>query len=135
MGYEFHHVHIKAHEPRKTADWLAQAFEFRIASDTVRARGDRFIMCETADGTRVVVSGARDGEVLGEAGVGAHLGIEHIAITVDDINAEIERLKGLGARLVEGPTDIPKRPTIAFIHTPDDIRIEIVATRPVTPQE
>ena len=125
MAYGFHHIHIKAHEPRKTADWLVNAFEFRITSDTVRSWGDRFVMCETADGTRVVVSGARDGEVLGEAGAGAHWGIEHIAITVDDIDAEIERLMGLGARLVEGPTDVPKGSRIAFIQTPDDIRIEM----------
>ena len=50
MAYEFNHVHIKAQDPEKTANWYVKAFGFKILSDTTRVYGDRFIRCETSDG-------------------------------------------------------------------------------------
>ena len=43
-----------------------------------------------------------------------------------DIERDIERLKGLGATLLEGPTQIPKGSRIAFMQGPDDTRLELV---------
>ena len=56
----------------------------------------------------------------------AHWGIEHIGLNVDDLDAEIARLKGLGAELLEGPIDVPQGPRIAFIKGPDDVRVELL---------
>ena len=43
-----------------------------------------------------------------------------------DIEKEIERLKTLGAELMEGPIDVPNGPLIAFIKAPDNVRIELL---------
>ena len=43
MAYEFNHVHLKASDPEKTANWYVKAFNFKIISDTVRPVGDRFV--------------------------------------------------------------------------------------------
>ena len=126
MAYEFNHVHIKAQDPEKTANWYVKAFDFKILSDSVRDFGDRFIRCQTSDGVAVNVSNERTGEQLGGGDATAHFGIEHFGINVDDIDAEIERLKGLGADLMEGPIDVPNGPRIAFVKAPDDVRIEIM---------
>jgi catechol 2,3-dioxygenase-like lactoylglutathione lyase family enzyme len=56
----------------------------------------------------------------------AHWGLEHFGVNVDDIDAEIERLVGLGAVLKEGPTGGSDGPRIAFIAGPDDTRIELL---------
>ena len=126
MAYEFNHVHLKASDPGKTANWYVTAFNFRIVSDTVRVFGDRFIRCETPDGIAVNISGARTNERMGDGDATAHWGLEHFGLNVDDIDAEIERLKGLGAELMEGPIDVPDGPRIAFIRAPDDARIELL---------
>jgi len=42
------------------------------------------------------------------------------------MEAEVERLLGLGAKLMEGPVDVPNGPIIAFISVPDDVRIELL---------
>ena len=42
------------------------------------------------------------------------------------MDAEIDRLKGFGAELMEGPTQVPNGPRIAFIRAPDDVRIELL---------
>ena len=126
MAYEFNHVHLKAQDPEKTANWYVKAFDFKILSDSVRDFGDRFIRCETSNGVAVNISNERTGEQLGAGDATAHMGIEHFGINVDDIDAEIERLKGLGADLMEGPIDVPNGPRIAFVKAPDDVRIEIM---------
>ncbi len=42
MTYLVSHVHIKTSDPRKTADWYVQAFNFRIVSDEVRIFGEPY---------------------------------------------------------------------------------------------
>ena len=126
MAYQFDHVHIKASDPGTTADWYVKAFDFKIVSDKVRPFGDRFIRCETTDGITVNISGARTNEKMGDGNAGAHWGIEHFGIRVDDMDAEIERLTGLGAKLMEGPIDVPNGPRIAFLKTPVDVRVELL---------
>ena len=129
MAYKFDHVHLKAPDPEKTANWYVKAFDFRIVSDTVRVFGDRFIRCETSDGTRVNISEAKTNEEMNNGDAGAHWGLEHFGIAVEDLDAEIERLRGLGAELLEGPVDVPNGPRIAFVKAPDDVRVELLQHR------
>ena len=81
----------------------------------MRSFGDRFIQCKTADGISVNISGARTNEHLRDGDATAHWGLEHFGVNVDDIDAEIQRLKDLGAELMEGPIGVPNGPRIAFI--------------------
>lgn len=127
MAYEFEHIHLKAPDPEKTANWYVKAFNFEIFNDRgVRPTGDRFIECKSEDGTIFRISGARTDENMGTGDADVHYGLEHFGITVDDMDAEIERLTELGAELAEGPISNPGGPTIAFIKVPDDVRIELL---------
>ena len=126
MGYEFNHVHLKAPDPMKTAEWYAEAFDFEIVSDRFRPQGDRFVVTRTPDGVTVNISGARTGETLDDGSADVHWGLEHIGITIEDMDAELERLTAMGATLKEGPIDVPDGPIIAFIAAPDDTRIELL---------
>ncbi|MDA0769419.1 MAG: hypothetical protein BZY79_05915 [SAR202 cluster bacterium Casp-Chloro-G4] len=128
MAFAFEHVHLKARDPEKTANWYVEAFNFTIVNDRgVRPSGDRFIECNTADGVIIRISGARTGEDMGPGNANVHYGLEHFGITVDDMDSELERLKALGAVVDEGPKD-GGRPgsKVAFIKTPDDVRIEVM---------
>ena len=125
MAHEFDHVHLKAPDPEKTANWYVEVFGFKIVSDTVRVFGDRFGRCETQNGVIVNVSGARSGETLGPSDPNVHFGLEHFGFAVEDIDGEIERLTGLGAKLQEGPTALASGRQIAFIEAPDQVRIEL----------
>ena len=62
MGYSFNHVHLKAPDPKATADWYVKAFNFKILRDEVRPSGDRFLRCQTEDGVIFNISAARTGE-------------------------------------------------------------------------
>jgi catechol 2,3-dioxygenase-like lactoylglutathione lyase family enzyme len=126
MPFRINHIHIKAADPRKAAEWWVTAFAFKILSDETRPFGDRFIRCQ-ADGMLVSFSDARTGETLAPAGSdGARWGLEHFAIETDDIEAEIARLVKLGARLQEGPLLAPNGTRFAFLGVPDEVRVELL---------
>jgi catechol 2,3-dioxygenase-like lactoylglutathione lyase family enzyme len=127
MPYRINHIHLKAADPRKTAEWYVAAFAFKIVGDEIRVFGDRFIRCLSADGGMAVnISGARTGERLGPGDAGAHHGLEHFGFDSEDIKADIRRLEAQGATLLEGPIQVPDGPRIAFLRAPDDVRIELV---------
>ena len=111
MAYEFDHVHLKAPDPKATADWYVSAFGFKILSDAVRPWGDRFIRCETSDGALVNISSARTDEKMGDADASAHYGIEHIGIKVEDMAAEIPRLTSMGASSWKARSTWPTAPS------------------------
>lgn len=127
MTYNFNHVHLKAPDPGKTADWYVKAFDFEIINDqNPRPQGDRFIRCRTKDGVAINISSARTGESMGDGDADAHWGIEHFGIEVDDIEKELSRLESLGAKVLEGPIHASGGLSIAFIQAPDNVRIEIM---------
>lgn len=127
MPFRINHIHIKARDPRKAAEWWVAAFAFRIVSDETRPFGDRFIRCLTEDGGMTVsISNARTNETLGPGDASAHFGLEHFAIETEDIEADIARLQKLGARLQEAAVLAPNGVRFAFLHAPDDVRVELV---------
>lgn len=126
MAYKFNHIHLKAPDPEKTANWYVEAFDFTIVSDSVRVYGDRFIRCQTTDGTVINISGARTDEQMNEGDAAAHWGLEHFGIEVEDLEIEIKRLESLGSELLEGPIDTQSGLRLAFIQAPDNVRIELL---------
>jgi lactoylglutathione lyase len=126
LAFAINHIHLKAPDPEETANWYVKAFNFKLVSDTVRKFGDRFIRCESPNGIVVNISGARTAEQMGGGDATPHWGLEHFGVDVDDMDAEIARLEGLGAELMEGPIQSAPNMRIAFIKAPDDVRIELI---------
>jgi catechol 2,3-dioxygenase-like lactoylglutathione lyase family enzyme len=132
MPYRINHIHLKAPDPRKTAEWYAKAFAFKIVGDEVRVFGDRFIRCQSEDGGMAInISGARTNEKLGPGDASAHHGLEHFGFDSESLETDIARLEKLGARLLEGPIQIPNGPRIAFLWAPDEVRVELIERRHV----
>jgi lactoylglutathione lyase len=130
VPYVVNHIHLKAEDPGAIAEWFCRAFNMTIESDTVRPVGDRFIRAMTEGGLAINISGVRTGESLGPADDNAHFGLEHFGFDSANIEADIERLVGLGAVLKEGPTTTPAGGKIAFIAAPGGVRIELIQPAP-----
>ena len=127
MAFRINHIHLKAPDPRRTAEWYVKAFDFKIVNDETRVFGDRFIRCQSVDGGMAVnISGPRTGEKLGPGDASAHFGLEHFGFDTTEIEGDIRRLEGLGAQLLEGPIQLPSGGRIAFLRAPDDTRVELV---------
>jgi len=132
MLYRINHIHLKSPDPRKTAEWYVTAFNFKIVNDSTRVFGDRFVRCTSEDGFAVNISGARTNEKMGQGDANAHYGLEHFGFDSEDLEADIARLKELGATLLEGPIQNPNGPRIAFLKGPDDTRLELVERKTPT---
>ena len=133
MPFNINHIHLKALDPKTSADWWVTAFNFTIVSDTVRPVGDRFVACRSENGITVNISGARTGETLGPGAANAHEGLEHFGFDSDDLEADITRLTALGAVVLQAPPapSTPPVQRICFIRVPDNIRIELIQRAPV----
>ena len=127
MVFHINHIHMKSRDPKVSADWFVKAFNFEILTDETRKTGDRFIRCQTEDGAlRINFSGEQPGEELPDGIVGVHTGLEHFGIDSNDIHADVERLLSLGAELNEPPREGRGGQMVAFLHTPDGIRVEVM---------
>ncbi len=122
----FHHVHIKSPDPSASADWWSQALGVSVESDEVRSEGDRFVRCVSDNGVPIFISGPRPNEQLAAEQPDSRFGLEHIGFQSDDITADIARLVGMGATLVSSPERLASGRTIAFLHTPDRVRVELI---------
>jgi Glyoxalase/Bleomycin resistance protein/Dioxygenase superfamily len=103
MPYNINHIHLKYSDPKKAAEWFHKAFNFTIVSETVRPFGDTFVVTKSENGVQVNISSERvqnnAKEKLNRADADAHYGLEHFGFDSADIDADIKRLTGLGARL------------------------------------
>lgn len=126
MPMNFHHIHLKARDPEKTAAWYQRAFNFTVAERVTRPAGDLFITCKTADGTVIVISGEKTGETLEQGSARPHLGLEHFAVATDDFDRDLAHLQSVGATLLEDPRTTPTGIRFAFMQAPDDVRIELM---------
>jgi catechol 2,3-dioxygenase-like lactoylglutathione lyase family enzyme len=126
MPFRINHLHIKAADPRASAEWWASAFGFKILSDETRPFGDRFVRCQADGGMLVTLSNARTGETLAPGSAAARWGLEHFAIESEDIEADIARLTKTGAKLQDGPLKAPNGVRFAFLTAPDEVRLELV---------
>lgn len=102
-----------------------KAFAFKILSDETRVFGDRFIRCE-CNGFIVVISNDRTGERLAAGNPEIHYGLEYFAIETKNLEADIDRLKALGARLQDGSTLAPNGVHFAFLEVPECVRLELL---------
>jgi catechol 2,3-dioxygenase-like lactoylglutathione lyase family enzyme len=58
-----------------------------------------------------------------------YFGLEHIGLTVDDIDAAVADLRAKGADIAVGPMDYSAGTRLAFIRGPEGVFVEIVQRR------
>ena len=55
-----------------------------------------------------------------------HLGLDHFGLRVENVDETVAELKRRGAEFSREPTTIRPGVRIAFVRTPDDVRIELL---------
>ncbi|MCC7107120.1 MAG: VOC family protein [Chloroflexi bacterium] len=126
MGVRLNHIHLKAPDARRSADWYVEAFGLEIQADGEGPLGGRTVRLQSVDGMTVNISEARHGETLGPGDATTHMGLEHFGFDSADIVADLKRFSEMGAPTLEGPIRLPDGRQIAFLQAPDDVRIELV---------
>ena len=122
---QWDHVHLRSADPD-----AAGAFYEAMLGAEHRARA------ETGGQLRVTVALAGVLLFIDRAEPGAAAtpeppvhGLDHIALTVPDLDAALDALKGRGVEIVSGPTDVRPGLRIAFLRAPDRVRVELLERR------
>ena len=127
MAYAINHVHIRSLDPHATAAWYAKYFDAKIVSEREVMPGTITIGMEVGGPVRLNVSskpeGSSDQKAVSELN---RLGLEHFGFDVEDLDAELERLKDSGIRIVLPLTEVVGGTRLAYIEGPDDVLIELV---------
>lgn len=120
--YRFDHIHLRSTDPEAAAAVWANAF-----GATVKAR------VQAGPWLRLVLDLAGVPVFLEQVAPDTHappappfLGIEHVGLTVTDLDAAMADLAGKGVPLVSGPSEPRPGVRIAFFAMPDGVRVELI---------
>jgi catechol 2,3-dioxygenase-like lactoylglutathione lyase family enzyme len=115
MGFTVQHVHIKTHDPRKTAQFYIDNFGATMKED-IPGRGVR-VMLHGLQLNITTLIAAQNHE--------QHYGIEHMAVETDDYAGTMAQLRKNGVRILE---ELPPNNGrhVAFVECPDGAQMEVI---------
>jgi glyoxylase I family protein len=123
--FRVNHIHLKAPDPRKTAQWYVDMFGARIVGEAEGLGGSSTVRLDI-EGTRINVTSAPAGQTLPEGTADYHYGLEHFGFDTDDIEGTMSRLEAQGVEVLLPITRMTTGNKISYIKEPDNVRIELV---------
>ncbi|GJD48768.1 hypothetical protein OPKNFCMD_1494 [Methylobacterium crusticola] len=122
MTYRCDHLHLRSRDAVAAARFYVEALGARetgrdgapVVSRVMLDLGGLTLFIEQAPAA------------TGPAAQPPNLGIEHLGLRVDDIEATVADLRERGIALVSGITDVRPGLRIAFFDGPDGVRIEVL---------
>ena len=111
------HVHLRSPDPEATAQYYERMFGAEVLRTTQQGKPRVDLdLC----GLKVW-----DGKT-GAAPTSPYLGLDHIGLTVGNIDAAVAELKAKGAEFTMEPTTIRPNVRIAFLRGPQSVSIELI---------
>ena len=123
--FKINHIHLKAHDPKITAQWYVDMFGAKIVGEG-RGLGDSETIRLDIDGLRINVTSAPAGQTLPEGTAESHYGLEHFGFDTDDIEATMAHMERSGVEVLLPITVAGSGNKISYIKGPDNVRIELV---------
>ena len=120
--YSFDHFHLRSPDPEAAAKVWTAAFGAEVKNRV-----------PVPAGIRLVLDLCGLPLFLEQVPAGTHappeppfLGVEHVGLTVKDLDAAIADLDAKGVALVSGPSSPRPGVRIAFFAMPDGVRVELI---------
>ena len=82
--FRINHIHLKAPDPLKTAQWYVDMFGAKIVGEGQGLGGSQTVRLDI-EGTRINVTSAPAGQSLPQGTAESHYGLEHFGFDTDDI--------------------------------------------------
>ena len=120
--YTYDHIHLRSHDPMETARYFNRIFDAKIV-ESVQSDGVPRVDIDL-DGLAIFIAQADDS--IPASLRDPHLGLDHFGFRVDNIDQVVADLKSRGAEFAREPTTIRPGVRVAFVRTPDDVRIELL---------
>lgn len=130
--YRYDHVHLRSPDPEATARFFGTMFGAEVVRGTYAPGtfypGQSRVYVKLG-GQTVLIAPPHHAERTGAEPCFPYFGLEHIGLTVDDIDAAVADLRAKGADIAVGPMDYSAGTRLAFIRGPEGVMVEIVQRR------
>ena len=122
INYRQDHVHLMSHDAMAAGAYYEKMF----GAELVRSQGANGLPRANLSlaGQRILISTVTEKVTQTASGPHSCLGLDHIGIAVDDLQAAVADLEAKGAEFLMKPKDEKAR--IAFVKGPDFVSIELV---------
>jgi catechol 2,3-dioxygenase-like lactoylglutathione lyase family enzyme len=127
VAYHLHHIHITAKDPHRSARWWADTFGAIILPE--REMRSILFAPVSLDGVTINISGPRvpQGGLVAEDAPIPHYGLEHLGVSVDDLETTLALFQAQGCQIYERHESPAMK--IAFVAGPDGICFELLEQR------
>ena len=124
MAFHFDHIHITSKDPRRGAKWWATTFGATILPEVETP--SMLFAPVSLDGVKITFSGPRPSArgVPAEPPAIPHYGLEHLGVTVENLEEALAVLRAQGLEIHERKQSDAYK--IAFVDTPDGVCLELM---------
>jgi catechol 2,3-dioxygenase-like lactoylglutathione lyase family enzyme len=121
--FTYDHVHLRSPDPEATAVWYEKMFGAVVKRST-QSDGRKRVDLDLGGMTVFIAPIATD--KTAQPPDAPYLGLEHLGLRVEGIDAAVAELKRKGAEFTMEPTTIRPGVRIAFLKGPQNVSIEIL---------
>jgi len=118
------HLALVTTDVERAARFFVDLLGFKESGRLENTSHSGTIVFVSLGGTQIELFGT--GQAGAAAGAGDAVGFKHLALLVDDIDAEYERLKAAGVEFPMVPTTVESGLRIAFFKDPDGNALELM---------
>jgi lactoylglutathione lyase len=122
--FRYDHVHLRSPDPDTTAAWYEKMFGAEVIRSVMSNGIERTDI--RLGGVAVFIAKVPDSAELPERPENSFVGLDHLGLRVNDIDAVCAELKAKGAEFTVEPKTIRPGVRIAFVRGPQNVLIEIL---------
>ena len=123
-SFTYDHVHLRSPNPETTALWYEKMFG-AVVKRSVQSDGRKRVDLDLG-GMTVFIAPVIAASGAASPPEAPYLGLEHLGLRVEGIDAAVAELKRKGAEFTMEPTTIRPGVRIAFLRGPENVSIEIL---------
>ncbi|MGH7154302.1 MAG: VOC family protein, partial [Acetobacteraceae bacterium] len=123
--FTWEHIHLRSPNPEATATWYERMLGAEIIR-TPQPDGSTRLDLDLGGGQKVFIAPANPNLETAAPPRTPYFGLEHIGLTVADIDGAVRELKGKGVTFTTEPTTVRPGARIAFMRGPEDVLIELI---------
>lgn len=122
--YTYDHIHLRTKNPQAMIAYFQQMFD-AVPVEYVQSNGQPRVDLDL-NGLTIFIASVPTDATMPTAPSEPYIGLDHLGLRVDDVDAATAELKRRGAHVLVEPKTIRPGVRIAFIRGPDDVRIELL---------
>ncbi|MGH7042893.1 MAG: VOC family protein [Acetobacteraceae bacterium] len=123
--FTWEHIHLRSPDPAATAAWYERVLGAEVVR-TPQTGGATRIDPNLGGGQQVFIAPANPALSTAAPPQPPYFGLEHIGLTVTDLDAAVAELKGKGVVFTTEPMTARPGVRIAFMRGPENVMIELI---------